>query len=71
MSRATKSATKPTTEKIQQPSLVGLFDELIEDAPLDFQGTGESSRWARQWEKEWRLKAKQLREALAVLEGLT
>lgn len=40
------------------------FDLLIADAPLDFLGTGESSRYAARQEREWHERVATLRKAI-------
>jgi hypothetical protein len=43
------------------------FDAIIEEAPVDFLGTGSNSRWADQCAKKWLDRVKRLRERIALL----
>ena len=47
--------------------LLQQFDCIIEDAPLDFLGTGGDSKWAAKQEKEWQQQVKDFREKLEKL----
>lgn len=47
--------------------LVVEFDSIIEDAPVDFLGTGSDSRWANKCEKEWLRRVEKFRKKLSVL----
>ena len=43
------------------------FDSIIEDAPVDFLGTGGDSRWANKQEKIWQEDVNRFREKLKKL----
>lgn len=43
------------------------FDAIIEEAPVDFLGTGSDSRHADKEEREWRDRIAALREKLVAL----
>lgn len=45
-------------------AILAEFDSLIADAPLDFLGTGESSRHAAKEEREWHERVATLRKKI-------
>jgi len=48
-------------------ALIKEFDSLIEDAPVDFLGTGSDSRWADKQEEEWRERVECFRRKLLAI----
>ena len=47
--------------------LIEEFDAIIDDAPLDFLGTGESRRFANKCEAEWRKRVADFRAKLVAI----
>lgn len=43
------------------------FDAIIEEAPVDFLGTGSDSRWADKKEREWRQRCEEFKKKLVAL----
>jgi hypothetical protein len=50
-------------------NLVAEFDRIIEEAPVDFLGTGSDSKWANKCEREWYEDVAAFREKLIDLIG--
>lgn len=48
-------------------ALIKEFDSIIEDAPVDFLGTGSDSRWANKQEDEWRERIECFRRKLLAI----
>lgn len=57
-----KYGDRPTTELVKE------FDSIIEDAPLDFLGTGESKKYADKEEEEWFKRVNEFRRKLLLNE---
>ena len=53
--------------KTKIPQLIKEFDCIIEEAPVDFLGTGSDSKLARKQEDEWYEYVSEFREKLAEL----
>lgn len=47
--------------------LVAEFDAIIEEAPVDFLGTGSDSRWANKCEREWNQRCEEFKKKLVAL----
>jgi hypothetical protein len=47
--------------------LIREFDAIIEEAPVDFLGTGSNSRWANKCEREWYERCEEFKKKLIVL----